>query len=81
MRHWHWPARCQQTLGSSAVIVCRGGKDYRAVVTAAFANMPVSLLVPFPGLPLGKSLQATKHAIVSGDPGFRTSETADDQSR
>jgi hypothetical protein len=67
--------------GRYPVIVGLGGKEYRAAIESAFADAAVSLIFPFAGLPLGKSLQAAKQAITSGDPGFRLSEAGDGQSR
>ena len=65
-----------QQLGGYSVIVGLGGKEYRAAVATAFADLPVRLVYPFAGLPLGKSLQATKQAISSGDPGFGLSDAS-----
>ena len=61
----------EQQLGRYSVVVGLGGKEYRAVVEAAFADLSVRLVFPFAGLPLGKSLQATKCAITSGDLGVQ----------
>jgi hypothetical protein len=63
-----------------SVVVGLGGKDYRAAVEAAFADQPVRLVFPFAGLPLGKSLQAARQAIDSGDPGFSIPEAGHDRS-
>jgi hypothetical protein len=71
----------EQQLGGYPVIVGLGGKEYRVAVEAAFADSPTRLVFPFAGLPLGKSLRATKQAIVSGDPGFSISEAGDGQPR
>jgi hypothetical protein len=61
-------------LGRFPIMAGLGGKEYRASVDAAFGDLPTRLVFPFAGLPLAKSLQATKRAIASGDPGFRTAE-------
>jgi hypothetical protein len=71
----------ERQLDRYPVIVGLGGKAYRAAVEATFADSSSRLVFPFAGLPLGKSLQAVKHAITSGDPGFSTSGVSDGQSR
>jgi hypothetical protein len=71
----------EQQLDRYPVIVGLGGKAYRAAVEAAFADSPTRIVFPFAGMPLGKSLQAVKHAIASGDPSFSTSEVGDGHSR
>lgn len=53
------------------VIVGLGGKEYRAAIEDAFAGLPLRLEFPFSGLPIGLMNQATKRAILSGNPGFR----------
>ena len=67
-------------LGRYSVGVGLGGKEYRAAIGAAFADLPTRLVFPFAGLPLGKSLQAAKRAITSGDPGSSLSEAGDGRS-
>jgi hypothetical protein len=42
---------CEQRLDRYPVVVGLGGKDYRAAVEAAFADVPVRLVFPFAGLP------------------------------
>ena len=71
----------EQQLDRYQVIVGLGGKEYRAAIEAAFADTSARLVFPFAGLPLGKSLQAAKRAITSGDPGFTLSEAGDGRSR
>lgn len=53
--------RCEHVIGL-------GGRAYREIIEAAFRPYPMELIFPFAGLPLGKALQATKHATSSGDP-------------
>jgi hypothetical protein len=64
----------EQALDRYSVVAGLGGKEYRAAVGVAFAAAPGQLVFPFAGLPLGKSLQATKQAITSGNPGFSLAE-------
>jgi hypothetical protein len=71
----------EQQFARYPVVVGMGGKEYRAAVEAAFADSPTRLVFPFAGLPLGKSLQAVKHAITSDDLRFSTFEAGDGQSR
>ena len=70
----------EQQLGRYPVVVGLGGKEYRAAIGAAFADLPTRLVFPFAGLPLGKSLQAAKQAITSGDPGIHLYEAGDGRS-
>lgn len=60
----------EQQLHQHSVVVGLGGAAYRNAVQAAFAPFAVRLAFPFPGLPIGKMMQATKHAITTDDPGF-----------
>jgi hypothetical protein len=53
-----------------SVVVGLGGKAYREAVTAAFHDFDTRLVFPFAGLPIGRFLQETKRALVSGQPGF-----------
>jgi hypothetical protein len=71
----------EQQSSRHLLIVGLGGKEYRAAVAAAFADSSARLVFPFAGLPIGKSLQAVKRAILSGDPGFSTSGVGDGHSR
>lgn len=57
-----------QQLDQFDVIVGLGGKEYRAMVQRAFASTRAELVFPFAGLPIGKAMQATKHAIAEGTP-------------
>ena len=50
------------------VVIGLGGKDYRVVVKRVFTGFDVELFFPFAGLPLFKSMQATKRAIKEGQP-------------
>lgn len=52
-----------QRLSDFAIIIGLGGKEYRSAIESAFHQTPVELLFPFAGLPIGKSMQATKRAI------------------
>jgi hypothetical protein len=58
------------SLDDFPVVVGLGGKEYRAAIGRAFAGLPARVFFPFAGLPIGRSMQATKRAIQSGDPGF-----------
>jgi hypothetical protein len=49
-------------------IIGLGGRDYRIVVQAAFADSNVRLHFPFAGMSLGKSLQAAKRAVLIDQP-------------
>lgn len=62
--------RQSQNLDRFGIVVGLGGKEYRAAIEEAFAGTPVQLIYPFAGLPIGKTMQATKRAIASGEPGF-----------
>jgi hypothetical protein len=64
----------EQQLDRYPVVVGLGGKEYRAAIEAAFADSSTRLVFPFAGLPIGKSMQAAKQALTSGDSGFRLSE-------
>jgi len=55
-----------------AIVVGLGGKEYRAAISEAFAETAVDLRFPFAGLPIGKSLQATKRAIEDETHSIRT---------
>ncbi len=57
-------------LGRFELVVGLGGKEYRHAVVAAFAPWPVRLAFPFVGLPIGKAMQATKRAVLTGEPGI-----------
>jgi hypothetical protein len=50
-------------------IIGLGGKEYRAMIEAAFALFPCTLSFPFSGLLIGLAIQATKRAIQSRNPG------------
>lgn len=45
-------------------VVGLGGKEYRLAIADAFQGLNVDLQFPFAGLPIGKSMQATKKAIA-----------------
>ena len=45
-----------------SVVVGLGGKEYRAAIEAAFVELAVTLQFPFAGLPIGKTMGATKRA-------------------
>jgi hypothetical protein len=53
-------------LDQFAQVIGLGGKEYRAMLTRAFAGAPVELVFPFAGLPIGRAMQATNRAISSG---------------
>lgn len=55
-------------------VVGLGGVAYRDAVTEAFASSPVHLVFPFAGLPIGRMLSATKHALENNHPGFSRRE-------
>lgn len=61
-------------LDNSSIVVGLGGKEYREAIKKAFAGTPVRLAFPFAGLPIGRSMQATKQALTSGNLGFRVEE-------
>lgn len=63
-------------LSSETLIVVLGGRRYREIVTGAILDQGIRLVAPFAGLPIGKAMQATKHALTSGDPGFGPAVTA-----
>jgi len=46
------------------IVVGLGGKEYRQAITEAFRDSKVELRFPFAGLPIGKSMRATKSAIA-----------------
>ncbi len=48
-----------------AVVIGLGGKEYRAAIRDAFGAATIDLQFPFAGLPIGKSMQTTKQAIVA----------------
>lgn len=50
-------------LDSYETVIGLGGREYREIIGAVFRDVPVQVLFPFAGLPLGKALQATKQAI------------------
>jgi hypothetical protein len=52
------------------VVVGLGGQEYRWAVELAFEGTGVITVFPFAGLPLGKSMQVIKHAIMVGDSGI-----------
>lgn len=52
-----------QRLSDFAFIIGLGGKEYRAAIESAFHQTAAELQFPFAGLPIGKSMQATKRAI------------------
>jgi hypothetical protein len=56
----------EQGLDHFDQVIALGGADYRARVKDAFASTSVQLHFPFAGLPLGRSLQAAKQAVSSG---------------
>jgi hypothetical protein len=56
----------RQNLGRYNSVIGLGGKEYRAMIEAAFASLPIELRFPFAGLPIGKMMQATKRAIETG---------------
>jgi len=45
-------------------IIGLGGKEYRAMIEAAFADAACALSFPFSGLPIGKMMAATKAAMT-----------------
>jgi len=47
-----------------AEVVGLGGKEYRAAIAAAFEGTAVALTLPFAGLPIGKTMGATKRATT-----------------
>ena len=44
-------------------VIGLGGKEYREAITTAFRGSDIKIRFPFAGLPIGKSMQATKRAI------------------
>ncbi len=52
-----------QRLSDFAIVIGLGGKEYRSAIESAFHQPAVELQFPFAGLPIGKSMQATKRAI------------------
>lgn len=54
---------CDLRLAEFQLVIGLGGKEYRAAVSQAFVGMNVELQFPFAGLPVGKSMKATKDAI------------------
>lgn len=48
-------------------VIGLGGKEYRAAIVAAFEDTVIEPRFPFAGLPIGKAMQATKHAIEQPD--------------
>lgn len=59
-----------------SIVVGLGGKEYRGAIERAFAGLPPHLIFPFAGLPIGRSMRATKQALLSGNPGFTWPESA-----
>lgn len=57
-----------QGLHEVDLVIGLRGKEYRAVVQAAFAPWPVPIRFPFAGLPLGHSMRAAKVVITSDNP-------------
>lgn len=55
-------------LNEFRTVVGLGGKDYRVMIEAAFADAAAELRFPFAGLSIGKMLQAIKRAVESSDP-------------
>ncbi|HEX3722298.1 MAG TPA: hypothetical protein VHV31_05875 [Nitrolancea sp.] len=49
-------------------IIVLGGLEYQHAARAAFTTNAWRLRMPFAGLPIGKSMQATKRAIAAGIP-------------
>ncbi len=47
------------------IVLGLGGKEYRAAISAAFEGTDIELKFPFAGLPIGKSMRATKQATES----------------
>ncbi|QDV36949.1 DUF6884 domain-containing protein [Tautonia plasticadhaerens] len=58
----------EQRLDEQPRIVGLGGKDYRAVIEAAFAPSGRIVEFPFAGLPIGLAMQATRRAILEAEP-------------
>ena len=52
-----------QSLVEFDIVIGLGGKEYREAITVAFEGVAVELNFPFAGLPIGKSMQATKRVI------------------
>jgi hypothetical protein len=48
----------------SAEVVGPGGKEYRAAIAAAFDGTDAAITFPFPGLPIGTAMSATKRATT-----------------
>ncbi|HEU5317815.1 MAG TPA: hypothetical protein VFX49_17015 [Chloroflexota bacterium] len=58
----------QLALGRYTNVVALGGADYRHAVRLAFASTSVALAFPTAGLPIGKAMQAVRHALDGGSP-------------
>ena len=52
-----------QRLSDFQIIIGLGGKEYCSAIESAFQQTTVEVQFPFAGLPIGKSMQAIKHAI------------------
>lgn len=61
----------EQRLDIHPRIVGLGGKEYRAVIEAAFGAFGLAAEFPFAGLPIGMAMQATKRDILGGEPILR----------
>lgn len=64
------------TMTRYSLFVVLGGRHYQEVTRRAFDGLPVRLVAPFAGLPIGKMMQATKLALVSAEPGFDEREAS-----
>jgi hypothetical protein len=60
--------RSQQGLDRFSQVIGLGGKEYRTAIEGTFENSSAQLHFPFSGLPIGKSMQATKRAIEGNKP-------------
>ncbi len=58
----------RQLLGRFQTVIGLGGKEYRTAIEEAFQETDVDLLFPFAGLPIGKTMKATKRSIKENDP-------------
>ncbi len=57
-----------QGLDRFRTVIGLGGKEYRAIVQAAFGHASTVVRFPFTGLSIGKAMQAIKAAIQAGEP-------------
>jgi hypothetical protein len=55
-----------ERLVAYGTVVALGGKEYRSIVEDAFAPMGTAVVAPFARLPIGRYMQAVKHATATG---------------